>query len=234
MSIRPRFFSALGLSALLHCGLLLPLVLCSEPASPPAAEAYGDIEISLVSLSAGGWASVAEDKSVPADRRSSAMPVSRPPAAQAGKMPKSGLKTDAKKSAPVAAEAGARAPSAFGPDAAGSEQDGGGRELSAAPSAVSGAGGASGNGPSGLSANRKPVYPELARRRGQEGLVVLLAEVDAGGAATSVSVQHSSGHRLLDEAAVSAVRRWRFKPARYAGADVAGRVRVPVEFRLHP
>jgi protein TonB len=56
--------------------------------------------------------------------------------------------------------------------------------------------------------------------------------VDAQGNVASLSVARSSGSRLLDDAAVDAVRRWRFAPARRAGVPVAGSVEVPILFRL--
>lgn len=80
--------------------------------------------------------------------------------------------------------------------------------------------------------NPKPAYPELARKRGQEGLVRLLAHVDEQGKPTEISVAESSGFSLLDEAAVKAVRRWRFKPALRAGTPVRGTVLIPIEFVL--
>ena len=86
--------------------------------------------------------------------------------------------------------------------------------------------------PLGQAFNPSPVYPELARRRGQEGTVRLLVQVGADGLVHNLGILHSSGYTLLDEAAVRAVQRWRFKPAFGRGGIVAGEVIVPVEFRL--
>jgi protein TonB len=80
--------------------------------------------------------------------------------------------------------------------------------------------------------NSKPVYPELARQRGQEGLVILDVDVDERGYAVKVAVKRSSGFSLLDDAALKRVGRWRFRPAQAGGISVAGHVLVPVEFRL--
>ena len=82
-------------------------------------------------------------------------------------------------------------------------------------------------------ANPPPRYPFSARRRGQEGRVVLRVEVDPAGHAADVVVAHSSGFSALDKAAADAVRRWRFQPARRGGAPVAGRIEVPIQFRLN-
>lgn len=80
--------------------------------------------------------------------------------------------------------------------------------------------------------NPAPRYPYLSRRRGQEGRVVLLVHVTAGGDAAAVRLRQSSGYRLLDEAAVEAIKKWRFIPATRAGTPVAGSVDVPVSFKL--
>lgn len=85
----------------------------------------------------------------------------------------------------------------------------------------------------GSSGNPAPEYPRLARRRGQQGRVILRVEVDPAGHATSVAIQRSSGYRLLDRAAARTVRRWTFQPARRAGKIASGQVDVPVLFRLH-
>jgi protein TonB len=97
-------------------------------------------------------------------------------------------------------------------------------------------GGASGGAAEGAAPradNPAPAYPYAARRRGQEGRVVLEVEVLADGGAGAVAVARSSGVASLDRAAVDAVRRWRFRPARRNGRTVRSTVRVPVRFALH-
>jgi len=84
----------------------------------------------------------------------------------------------------------------------------------------------------GSAANPIPRYPESARERGWEGVVVLSVSVGADGRADSVRVARGSGHAMLDAAALDAVRRWRFEPARRAGMPVAASVDVPIRFRL--
>ena len=85
-----------------------------------------------------------------------------------------------------------------------------------------------GAGPS----NPPPRYPYLARRQGQQGRVILRVLVSAAGKAKAIAIRRSSGYRLLDGAAVKAVRKWRFVPARMAGIQVSGSVDVPVLFTL--
>jgi protein TonB len=80
--------------------------------------------------------------------------------------------------------------------------------------------------------NPEPPYPAIARRRRQQGLVLLAVEVDASGSPTAVEVQASSGFAALDAAAVAAVKEWEFEPGRLDGAPVASRVEVPIRFEL--
>ncbi|HEX4406288.1 MAG TPA: TonB family protein [Polyangia bacterium] len=80
--------------------------------------------------------------------------------------------------------------------------------------------------------NPVPEYPLASRRRREEGIVLLTVAVDASGAPMAISLSHTSGHRLLDQAAFDAVRRWTFEPARAAGVPMLSTVTVPVRFAL--
>ena len=84
-----------------------------------------------------------------------------------------------------------------------------------------------------LEKNRAPDYPQLARRRGLEGTVKLEVLVNPAGRVDSVRLAHSSGLRILDRAAVTAVKKWLFTPAREGNKNVAMWIRVPVSFTLH-
>jgi protein TonB len=78
----------------------------------------------------------------------------------------------------------------------------------------------------------KPRYPDSARREGIEGTVLLKTRVTERGLVETVQVERSAGHPDLDQAAVEAVRRWRFEPARRSGEPVAVWVRIPVQYKL--
>lgn len=80
--------------------------------------------------------------------------------------------------------------------------------------------------------NRPPDYPALARKRGWEGKVLLEVAVASDGGVQEVRVQNGSNHDLLDEAALRAVREWRFQPGTRDGKPVAMQVLVPVHFIL--
>jgi protein TonB len=84
----------------------------------------------------------------------------------------------------------------------------------------------------GGEANPCPRYPAAARRRGIEGEVLVEVRVGADGAPAGVEILRSSGSALLDAAAVEALERWRFEPARSGGQPVAGTVEIPVTFKL--
>ena len=80
--------------------------------------------------------------------------------------------------------------------------------------------------------NPAPAYPPVARRQGHQGKVVLRVYVNVSGTADQVEVRTSSGFSTLDQAALSAVRRWRFVPARQGEQPVAAWVLVPLTFTL--
>lgn len=80
--------------------------------------------------------------------------------------------------------------------------------------------------------NPKPVYPALSRRMSEEGKVLLKVRVSAQGTALDVAVSKSSGFPRLDAAAVEAVTRWRFVPAKRGDEAVDSSVIVPITFAL--
>lgn len=78
----------------------------------------------------------------------------------------------------------------------------------------------------------EPEYPRLSRRNGESGTVIVRAFADEAGVPHQVQVERSSGFARLDEAAMSAVRKTRFKPYTEYGKPVAGWVRMPFPFEL--
>ena len=80
--------------------------------------------------------------------------------------------------------------------------------------------------------NPKPPYPLAARRHGAQGRVILSVQVSAGGTSNEVLLKRSSGHAVLDNAALQTVRHWRFVPARRGDTPVESWVDVPIIFRL--
>ena len=80
--------------------------------------------------------------------------------------------------------------------------------------------------------NPKPPYPLVAIRKGYQGKVLLNVEVLADGKPGEVEVLQSSGHDVLDAAAVQTVKTWRFVPAHRFGQAVRQWVHVPIKFEL--
>jgi protein TonB len=80
--------------------------------------------------------------------------------------------------------------------------------------------------------NPPPNYPKRAQRRGLEGMVILDVRVNKAGEVKDLTVFRSSGHKMLDRAAVKSVRKWLFQPGTRNGQKIETRVRVPVRFRL--
>lgn len=80
--------------------------------------------------------------------------------------------------------------------------------------------------------NPKPVYPPFSRRAGEEGRVLLRVRVSPEGAALAVEVEQSSGFARLDKAALEAVQKWRFIPARRGNEILETSVTVPLTFRI--
>ena len=81
--------------------------------------------------------------------------------------------------------------------------------------------------------NPKPNYPAFAKRTGMQGTVILKVLVSRDGTPLKVAIAQSSGHDILDESAIDAVKQWRFVPARAGDSPVEEWVQVPVAFRLN-
>lgn len=79
---------------------------------------------------------------------------------------------------------------------------------------------------------QQPRYPAQARRRNQEGVVLLEVRLDERGAQRAIKLLRSSGFPSLDKAALEAVAGWRFHPETVNGKGVPSRVQIPIEFAL--
>ncbi|MCI0446117.1 TonB family protein, partial [bacterium] len=76
-------------------------------------------------------------------------------------------------------------------------------------------------------------YPPVARQKKVEGTVILGLLVDENGQVSDVQIlRPAGGSSGLNESAVSAVRKWTFRPAVKAGKRVKVRVTYPVVFKL--
>ncbi len=80
--------------------------------------------------------------------------------------------------------------------------------------------------------NPAPIYPAVARREGWEGIVILKALIEKDGLPQKVLVQKSSGYSVLDEAAVSTIKRWYFAAAHRGSFRFSSEVIIPIKFQL--
>ena len=78
----------------------------------------------------------------------------------------------------------------------------------------------------------RPPYPQIARKRGWEGTVVLRLTVNREGTVERVNTHKSSGFPDLDESAAQAVKTWRFSPAKDGEFPISATVDLPVRFDL--
>lgn len=75
-----------------------------------------------------------------------------------------------------------------------------------------------------------PVYPPLARQARIQGAVVLHAIIDKDGNVSELQV--ISGHPLLVQAALDAVKQWRYKPTLLNGDPVEVDTTITVNFTM--
>ena len=85
----------------------------------------------------------------------------------------------------------------------------------------------------GSVSRKSPKYPSSSRRAGHQGTTIITFVVGTSGTVTSARVTKSSGYAALDQAAISAVRTWRFTPARSGlGHAVPYTYKQSIPFRL--
>jgi len=77
----------------------------------------------------------------------------------------------------------------------------------------------------------KPVYPSELRRDGIEGLVAVSVVIDETGDVISSKVAKSS-NKAFESAALDAISKWKFKPAKKDGKTVKVKVTIPFRFSI--
>ncbi|MDF2569071.1 MAG: TonB family protein [Sporomusa sp.] len=80
-----------------------------------------------------------------------------------------------------------------------------------------------------------PVYPTIARQTGLQGTVLLKIEILANGRPGRITLASSTAYPALDEAAVAAVRQWKFVPAKdlSSGRAIVCTTTLPISFLLN-
>lgn len=84
--------------------------------------------------------------------------------------------------------------------------------------------------PASVLSQAPPSYPVEAMRQGARGEVVIDVSIAIDGSVVDATVEHSSGYRSLDTAAMQSIRRWRFNPALRDGQPVPTTLRIPIDF----
>lgn len=74
-----------------------------------------------------------------------------------------------------------------------------------------------------------PVYPAEMKREGASGIVMVKVQIDENGDVIDRAVSKST-RAEFDEAALEAVAKWKFKPARKSGVAVKATVTIPIKF----
>ena len=77
----------------------------------------------------------------------------------------------------------------------------------------------------------RPEYPYELKRQGIEGIVAVSCVIDADGNVTDAEVKKSSNDGF-NKAAIEAINKWKFKPAKVGGKPVKCRVTIPFRFNL--
>ena len=78
----------------------------------------------------------------------------------------------------------------------------------------------------------RPLYPEIAQEAGIEGVVVVQAFIDEKGRVKETLILKGVPNTGLDEAAMEAIRKTRFRPAKQRERAVGVWISIPVNFKL--
>lgn len=79
---------------------------------------------------------------------------------------------------------------------------------------------------------RPATYPPRSIELGHQGEALVRVRLDTSGSAVEIVLWRTTGHEMLDKAAMTAVRGWHFMPAMRNGHAVAAWVEIPVRFHL--
>jgi len=81
--------------------------------------------------------------------------------------------------------------------------------------------------------NPSPEYPEMGIFLGYQGDVIVRIKVSAKGDSVGVEILRSSGHKVLDDSAVNALRKWRFTPTKHDNTPMNDSVIITVSYVLY-
>ncbi|MCK6264192.1 energy transducer TonB [Vibrio sp. ZSDE26] len=75
-------------------------------------------------------------------------------------------------------------------------------------------------------------YPSNAKRRNIQGVVLVEVWLDEYGDQTKLVIVDSSGHQVLDSAALKGISKWQFSHHQDGNQAIAHRVQIPIQFKL--
>jgi protein TonB len=81
--------------------------------------------------------------------------------------------------------------------------------------------------------NPAPVYPAISRRMGEQGKVLIDVHILPNGSVEQLKIRTSSGYPRLDEAALKAVKQWKYVPAKRGDQAIAFWYIQPISFVLN-
>jgi len=81
--------------------------------------------------------------------------------------------------------------------------------------------------------NPSPEYPEMGIFLGYQGDVIVRIRVSAKGESVGVEILRSSGHKVLDDSAVNAMRKWRFTPSKHDNTPMNDSVIITVSYVIY-
>ena len=256
-----RLGGALGASILAHVGVLLALFLITRivPESVTRALLPDQMPKEIVWLvepgpgGGGGGGNKSPEppkKAIAPGKDAITVPVSKPPEPTPEPVVKDEPVLEPKLDIPARASAADAAgpPSAgvLDPNATGTSSTGSGTGSGAGSGTGSGLGPGSGGGTGGgvyqvgngvvspvLLIGPKPAYTSEAMRAKIQGVVLLQCVVEPDGSVTRCSVQRSLDKAFgLDQEAIKAAQRWRFRPGTRLGEPVAVQVGIEMSFTL--
>lgn len=81
--------------------------------------------------------------------------------------------------------------------------------------------------------NPPPSYPNIAKKRGYQGNVVLEVLINKQGKVIDLRIFSTSGYSILDKTAIASVKKWLFEPGMRGSDKIEMWVRVPIRFELN-
>lgn len=219
------------LACAMHCAVLMWVNDMPRPKPITEAKALPMIDIALEAPSAGAEAEVKPEPPKPMPPKPKPKPVVKPKPKPKPVKTKSEIKKPLEKPAEKPADPESKASASPLKDLTNHAPVVGTKANSDSKKSQSGKVTAA-RGYVGYLNNPKPHYPGIARSRHWEGLVMLRVYVTPDGHSGSVNVSRSSGHDVLDDAAVAAVRNWRFIPGKRGDSPIASWATVPIQFQL--